>query len=158
MKRVVVLVASTRCAAGRAVDRTGPVIVEWLRGRGWSTDHLVVADGDPVGDALRRALEQNVELIVTTGGTGINPTDRTPEQTLPLLDQVLPGIGEAIRARGMSSTPLAVLSRGVAGIAGRSVIVNLPGSPSGVADGIAVLDDVIEHIISQLAGGDHVTP
>lgn len=129
--------------------------MEWLRARGWSAERVVVADGAPVGDALRVALDEGIALIVTTGGTGISPTDATPEQTLPLLDRVLPGIAEAMRARGAAATPLAALSRGVAGIAGGRVVLNLPGSRSGVADGLAVLDDVLEHIVSQLAGGDH---
>jgi molybdopterin biosynthesis enzyme MoaB len=93
---------------------------------------------------------------VTTGGTGVNPTDRTPEATLPLLEIELPGVMEAIRRKGAESTPLASLSRGHAGIArGTTFVINLPGSTGGVRDGLAVLDDVLEHVIDQLHGGDH---
>ena len=125
-----VIVASTRAAAGVYTDRTGPVIDAWLRERGWLVlDRAVVADGEPVGDALAAAIEAGLDLVITTGGTGVSPTDQTPEQTLPLLGRVLPGIMEELRRRGTAATPLAVLSRGYAGIAGgRTVVINLPGS------------------------------
>jgi molybdenum cofactor synthesis domain-containing protein len=154
-----VVVASTRAANGTYSDRTGPVIDAWLAERGWLVlDRAVVADGEPVGDAIAAAVEAGLDLVLTTGGTGVSPTDRTPEQTLPLLNLELPGIMEELRRRGTASTPLAVLSRGHAGIArGRTVIINLPGSTGGVRDGLAVLDEVLDHLIDQVHGKDHDT-
>nr|WP_233199792.1 MogA/MoaB family molybdenum cofactor biosynthesis protein [Cryobacterium sp. N22] len=151
------IVASTRAATGVYTDRTGPVIDAWLRAHGWLVlDRAVVADGDPVGDALAAAIEAGLDLVITTGGTGVSPTDQTPEQTLPLLDRQLPGIMEELRRRGTAATPLAVLSRGYAGIArGRTVVINLPGSTGGVRDGLAVLTEVLDHLIDQVRGADH---
>ncbi|POH62150.1 molybdenum cofactor biosynthesis protein [Cryobacterium zongtaii] len=152
-----VIVASTRAAAGVYTDRTGPVIDAWLRERGWLVlDRAVVADGESVGDALAAAIEAGLDLVITTGGTGVSPTDQTPEQTLPLLDRQLPGIMEELRRRGTAATPLAVLSRGYAGIArGRTVVINLPGSTGGVRDGLAVLAELLDHLIDQVRGVDH---
>ena len=156
-RRARVIVASTRAATGVYDDRTGPVIADWLRQRGWADPMVqVVPDGDEVVAALQDAVESGADLVVTTGGTGVNPTDRTPEATLPLLERELPGVIEAIRRRGAESTPLAALTRGHAGIArGRSFVVNLPGSTGGVKDGLAVLDELLDHVIDQLHGGDH---
>lgn len=155
-----VIVASTRAATGVYTDRTGPVIDAWLAKRGWLVlDRAVVVDGEPVGDAVAAAIEAGLDLVITTGGTGVSRTDLTPEQTLPLLDRVLPGIMEELRRRGTAATPLAVLSRGYAGIArGRTIVINLPGSTGGVRDGLAVLGDVLEHLLDQLHGVDHVAP
>jgi len=152
-----VIVASTRAAAGVYPDRTGPLIDTWLREHGWLVlDRAVVADGEPVGDAIAAAIEAGLDLVVTTGGTGVSPTDQTPEQTLPLLDRELPGIMEELRRRGTASTPLAVLSRGHAGVArGRTVVINLPGSPGGVRDGLGMLADVLDHLVDQVRGADH---
>jgi molybdenum cofactor synthesis domain-containing protein len=154
-----VVVASTRAAAGEYTDRTGPVIDAWLAARGWIVlERAVVADGEPVGDAIAAAVEAALDLVITTGGTGVSPTDQTPEQTLPLLNRELPGIMEELRRRGTASTPLAVLSRGHAGVArGRTVVINLPGSSGGVRDGLAVLDEVLDHLIDQVRGADHGT-
>lgn len=152
-----VVAASNRAAAGVYEDRTGPVIVEWLRARGYRTpDPEVVPDGDPVGAALRRAVAAGAGVVITTGGTGISPTDRTPEVTAELLDYPIPGLADAVRRAGLPEVPTAVLSRGVAGVSGRTLIVNLPGSRGGVRDGLSVLDGVLDHAIDQLHGGDHV--
>jgi molybdenum cofactor synthesis domain-containing protein len=151
-----VITASNRAAAGVYADTSGPVIVEWLRERGFDTpDAIVVPDGDPVARALEDAIAARVDVVITTGGTGISPTDATPEVTRGLLDYEVPGLADAIRAAGAPKVPTAVLSRGVAGVAGRTLVVNLPGSTGGVRDGIAVLADVLQHAVDQLHGGDH---
>ncbi|WP_292904899.1 MogA/MoaB family molybdenum cofactor biosynthesis protein [Microbacterium sp.] len=149
-----VLVVSTRAAHGVYEDRTGPVIVEWLRDRGFAVQIEVVADAG-VGDALSALLAQHPSVLLTTGGTGVSADDRTPEATRALLDIELPGIVEEVRRRGATVTPTAVLSRAVAGVAGGCVVMNLPGSTGGVRDGLAVLDGVLEHLLDQLGGGDH---
>ncbi len=156
-RRARVIVASNRAATGVYEDTTGPIITDWLTERGFDVDlPVVVPDGDPVGAALREAVAAGVGVAITTGGTGISPTDRTPEVTAQVLDYEVPGLADAIRAAGLPKVPTAVLSRGRAGVAGGTLIVNLPGSRGGVKDGLGVLDDVLEHALSQLAGGDHV--
>lgn len=151
-----VVTASNRAAAGVYADRGGPLIVEWLRERGFDTpDPAVVPDGDPVGAAVAAAVAAGVDVVITTGGTGISPTDATPEVTRGLLDYEVPGLADAIRAAGAPKVPAAVLSRGVSGVAGRTLIVNLPGSTGGVRDGLDVLAGVLEHAVDQLQGGDH---
>jgi molybdenum cofactor synthesis domain-containing protein len=154
-----VIVASNRAAKGIYEDKTGPVIVAWLADRGYDVPApVVVEDGDPVGVALRVALADGVAVVLTTGGTGISPTDRTPDVTRAALDHELPGVADAIRAAGLPKVPTAVLSRGVAGVAGRTLVVNLPGSSGGVKDGLGVLDGILDHAVDQLAGGDHPRP
>ena len=151
-----VVTASNRAAAGVYADRGGPIIVEWLRERGYATpDPTVVPDGEPVGEALRAAVADGVDVVITTGGTGISPTDATPEVTRGVLDYEVPGLADAIRAAGAPTVPTAVLSRGLTGVAGRTLVVNLPGSTGGVRDGLAVLAGVLDHAVDQLRGGDH---
>jgi len=153
-----VLVASTRAAAGTYEDRTGPMIVEWLRQRGFEvTEPLVVADA-AIAAALAELLSQHPDVLLTTGGTGVSPDDRTPEATRALLNAELPGIVEEVRRRGAAVVPTAVLSRGIAGVAGRTFVMNLPGSAGGVRDGLGVLDGVLDHLLDQLGGGDHARP
>lgn len=152
-----VIVASNRAAAGVYLDGTGPMIVSALTAWGFEVpDAEVVGDGDPVATAMRSALDEKPGAILTTGGTGVNPTDRTPEATKPFLDRELPGIAESIRAYGVANgVPTAMLSRGLAGVSGTTVIINLPGSKGGVKDGLAVLESVLPHLIDQVGGGDH---
>lgn len=149
-----VVVASTRAATGVYADKGGPALAEGLRAFGCEVaEVVVVADGEPVRHALRDALTRRPDAIITTGGTGISPTDRTPDITRELIDYEVAGISDAIRRSG--DTPLAALSRGVAGVAGRTLIVNLPGSTGGVRDGLTVLTAVLPHAVDQLRGGDH---
>ncbi len=153
-----VLTVSDRSAAGLREDRGGPLAVALLREAGLDcADAVVVPDGaDNVESALRDLVADGARLIVTTGGTGIAPTDRTPEGTARLLDRELPGIAEELRRRGLADTPMAVISRGLAGIADPgTLIVNLPGSTRAVASGIAVIAELAPHVLDQLSGGDH---
>jgi molybdenum cofactor synthesis domain-containing protein len=154
--KAVVITASNRASAGVYEDRSGPLIVSWLADRGFEVPApVVVPDGDPVREALSAAVNSGADLVLTTGGTGINPTDRTPEATRSVLDYEVPGLADAIRMSGWPRVPGSVLSRGVAGVAGRTLIVNLPGSTGGVRDGLDVLATVVEHALDQLRGGDH---
>lgn len=151
-----VVIASTRAAAGVYVDRCGPLVVDWLNERGIVTPNpIVVADGAPVLSALRAAVAESVDILVTSGGTGISPTDTTPQATVAVIDYEIPGLADAIRDAGLPAVPTSILSRGVCGVAGRTLIVNLPGSPGGVRDGLGVLGTVIDHALNQLAGEDH---
>ncbi|AZG45605.1 MogA/MoaB family molybdenum cofactor biosynthesis protein [Gordonia insulae] len=151
-----VVVASTRASRGEYTDRTGPIISDWLTGRGFVVEELiVVSDGTPVGDAVRAGIYAEADLVVTTGGTGLSPTDRTPEETRDLLDVEIPGLADAIRSAGLPKVPTAILSRGVAGVAASTLVINLPGSTGGVRDGLSVLDGVLDHALDQIRGGDH---
>jgi molybdenum cofactor synthesis domain-containing protein len=154
--RARVIVASNRASAGVYADRSGPLLVEGLRALGCSVDEpVVVPDGEPVAVALRDAVAAGMDVVLTSGGTGITPTDRTPEVTRTVLDYEIPGIAEAIRAVSRAAVPASALSRALAGVAGRTLIVNLPGSTGGAKDGLAVLTPILTHAVEQLRGGDH---
>lgn len=159
--RVVVVTVSDRCSRGEAEDRSGPLLVGLLRDAGYAdvgTD-LVPDGAASVRDALARAVASGARVVLTTGGTGVAPRDRTPEGTREVVDQEVPGIAEELRRRGAEHVPAAVLSRGVAGTApgpgGRVLVVNLPGSTGGVRDGWAVLEPLVRHVLAQLGGADH---
>jgi len=155
--KAAVVVASNRAAAGVYEDATGPLIAELLTGLGFETAApVVVPDGDPVGEAIRSAVADGARVVLTTGGTGLTPTDRTPEATRPLLDREVPGLAEAIRSAGVAKgVPTAALSRGLAGVSGTCLVVNLPGSRGGVKDALAVLEPVLVHAVEQIVGSDH---
>ena len=155
--RAVVVTASNRAAAGVYEDRSGQVLAAGLRELGFAVEgpHVHPDDVDQLADALRTAVDSGVDLVVTTGGTGLSPTDVTPEATRQVLEREAPGIAEAVRRYGAPTVPTAVLSRGLAGTAARTLIVNLPGSTGGVRDGLAVLGPLLPHVVSQLRGGDH---
>ena len=155
--RAEVVVASNRAAAGVYADETGPLLVEFLQELGFVTGPpVVVPDGDPVGAAIGAAASGGARVVLTTGGTGLTPTDRTPEVTRALLDFEVPGIAEAIRSHGVTAgVPTAVLSRGLAGVVGSCLVVNLPGSRGGVKDGLTVLRPILVHAVEQVVGSDH---
>lgn len=152
-----VITVSTRASAGVYADRSGPIIVESLRALDFQVgDPVVVPDGDAVGDALRAAVGAGHAVVITTGGTGLNPHDHTPEQTGPVLEREIPPLAAAVARYGVDhGVPTAVLSRGLAGVAGTTLIINLPGSTGGARDGMTVLAPVLRHAVSQIRGGDH---
>ncbi len=154
--RALVVTVSNRAAGGVYEDRGGPILVDALRAHGCAVDGpVVVRDGDPVEAVLRDGVDQAYDVVVTTGGTGLTPLDLTPEMTLRVVDREIPGLAEAIRSAGRDAVPTAVLSRGIAGLAGTTLVVNLPGSTGGVLDGLAVLLPVLDHAVDQAHGGDH---
>ena len=150
-----VLTVSTRCSRGEREDVSGPHAARLLGELGLSVAPVrVVPDGiEPVRAAIRTALDDGARLVLTTGGTGVSPTDRTPEATGGLIELDLPGLADAIRRQG--EVPAAALSRGRAGTVGNAVVVNAPGSPGGVQDAITVLAPLLGHLLDQLTGGDH---
>ena len=161
MIRALAITVSNRAAAGVYEDRSGPVLVGLLRSAGCDVvdGPLVIPDGEAVERALRESAAAGYDVAVTTGGTGLTPTDLTPEMTRRVLDREIPGIPEALRAAGAAAgIPAAILSRGLAGVAARTLIVNLPGSSGGVRDGMNVLAPILVHAVDQIRGGDHPRP
>ena len=161
MIRALAITVSNRAAAGVYEDRSGPVLVELLREAGCDVvdGPLVIPDGEAVEQVLRDSVTAEYDVAVTTGGTGLTPGDLTPEMTRRVLDRDIPGIPEALRAFGADAgVPSAILSRGLAGVAGRTLIINLPGSSGGVRDGMKVLRPILVHAVDQIRGGDHPRP
>lgn len=155
--RAVVVTVSDRSAAGTREDSSGPVAVAALREAGFDCDDaVIVPDGaESVAASLRESLAGGTVLVVTTGGTGLSPRDETPEGTARVIEREVPGIAEELRRRGAAEKPGGMLSRGLAGVVGGALVVNLPGSPKAVASGMPVILSVAGHVIDQLAGGDH---
>jgi len=152
-----VITVSTRAAAGTREDTSGEIIARALTELGFTcSPNVIIPDGPMVAETITAAVAVGHDLVVTTGGTGLTPTDYTPEFTAPLLDREIPGIADAIRAYGMSNgIPTAALSRGVAGQIGKAIVVNAPGSPGGAKDAIAVIAPIVIHALDQINGGDH---
>jgi molybdenum cofactor synthesis domain-containing protein len=155
--KALVVTVSNRAAAGTYADRSGPILVTGLTEMGFEVDGpQVVADGEPVEVALRSAVASAYDVVVTTGGTGLTPMDLTPEMTRRVIDREVPGIAEGLRSYGVQrGVPTAALSRGLAGLAGTTLIINLPGSSGGALDAVAVLSPILRHAVEQVSGGDH---
>jgi len=157
VESAMVITISTRASAGVYPDKSGPIIAAALGDLGFRVaGPFIVPDGEAVGAALRDAVAAGHAVVITTGGTGLHPRDQTPEQTREVVEREIPQLAAAIARYGDDhDVPTAVLSRGVAGVSGRTLIVNLPGSSGGARDGMMVLGPVLRHAIDQLRGGDH---
>jgi molybdenum cofactor synthesis domain-containing protein len=155
--RAVVVTASNRAAFGIYEDRSGQLLADGLRELGFAVEgpHVRPDDVAELEVVLREAVAGGADVVLTTGGTGLSPTDVTPEATRAVLEREAPGIAEAVRRYGAERVPTSVLSRGIAGTVSRTLVVNLPGSTGGVRDGLTVLGPLLPHIVSQLRGGDH---
>jgi molybdenum cofactor synthesis domain-containing protein len=152
-----VITCSNRSAAGERADDSGDLLAKALEEAGYPVQfrRVVPDDVSSIRGAVDAAVLEGARLIVTTGGTGVSPTDVTPEAVAPMLDREIPGIAEALRGVSRERVPTSILSRGVAGTIGAALVVTLPGSPGGVRDGMAVLGPILSHVLDQLVGGDH---
>ena len=154
VKHAHVLTVSTRAAAGVYPDTTGPQIANWLAGHGFAVQTTIVPDRN-VTIGIQTALATGPRILITTGGTGLSADDQTPQATAPYLSVQVPGVIEEIRRRGFAHTPNALLTRGLCGLSGQTLVLNLPGTPGGVRDGLAVLDEILDHLLHQISGGGH---
>lgn len=157
MKRAVVITASNRAFNGIYEDRSGQILLVGLRELGYEIPQVTLLPDDAVqiAGAIKDAIAAEIDLVVTTGGTGVSPFDMTPEATEPLVEKKMPGILEALRAYAREKVPTTDLSRGVAGVTNKTLIINLPGSPGGAKDGLVIIERLASHIHDQIAGHDH---
>jgi molybdenum cofactor synthesis domain-containing protein len=157
MKRAAVITASNRAFKGVYEDRSGQILLEGLKSLGYQIDNVLVLPDEieKIRSAINDAINDGVDLLVTTGGTGVSPFDVTPEATAPLIEKEMPGILEALRAYSRDKVPTTDLSRGAAGVTDKTLIINLPGSPGAAKDGLVIIERLASHIHDQLAGHDH---
>jgi len=157
MRTAVVITASNRASRGEYADLSGAALAKGLTGLGYevSGPHIVSDSIDLISEQLTVALANKTRLIVTTGGTGVSPTDVTPEATAPFIEKLIPGFGEALRAHSRDKVPTSDLTRGLAGTHGTSLIINLPGSQGAITDGLVIIERLAGHILDQLDGKDH---
>ena len=155
--KAAIITASARASAGIYEDKSGEILKTGLQALGYEVSDVVIVPDDvkQISDAIAAAIAAKADLVVTTGGTGISPTDVTPEATAPHIQKLLPGIPEALRAYSREKVPTADLSRGIAGTSASALIINLPGSPGAVKDGLVIIERLAGHIHEQLRGKDH---
>ncbi|CAB4881457.1 unannotated protein [freshwater metagenome] len=157
MKRAAVITASNRAFKGVYEDKSGQILLEGLKTLGYQIDSVLILPDEieKISSAIKDAIKDGIDLLVTTGGTGVSPFDVTPEATAPLIKKEMPGILEALRAYSRDKVPTTDLSRGAAGVTNKTLIINLPGSPGAAKDGLVIIERLASHIHDQLAGHDH---